>query len=150
MSNRAKSSGISFPDLFVGPNSAVPGTGQIIHTAANLGFSPVSLGAWNTYYSLYVNETFDVATRLSVNAGARYNVAQIAMTDFSRFNPVVGMTYKILPEMTFYTGYSEANRAPTPLELLDPQLNISDATNSSTSGPRSLRFSPSGSVVCRS
>src|SRR5215831_239052 len=26
-------------------------------------------------------------------------------------------TYKILPEMTFYTGYSEANRPPTPLEL---------------------------------
>ena len=36
---------------------------------------------------------------------------------FSRFNPVVGLAYKILPEMTFYTGYSEANRAPTPLEL---------------------------------
>jgi len=36
---------------------------------------------------------------------------------FSRLNPVVGLTYKILPEMTFYTGYSEANRAPTPLEL---------------------------------
>jgi TonB dependent receptor. len=30
----------------------------------------------------------------------------------------VGFTYKILPElMTFYAGYSEANRAPTPLEL---------------------------------
>ena len=36
---------------------------------------------------------------------------------FSRLNPVVGLTYKILPGMTFYTGYSEANRAPTPLEL---------------------------------
>ena len=30
---------------------------------------------------------------------------------------VVGLTYKILPAMTFYTGYSESNRAPTPLEL---------------------------------
>jgi outer membrane receptor protein involved in Fe transport len=30
---------------------------------------------------------------------------------------VVGLTYKIFPDMTFYTGYSEANRAPTPLEL---------------------------------
>src|SRR5262249_56249914 len=65
--------GYILPDLFVGPNSAVPGTGQIIHTAANLGFSPVSLDAQNTYYGLYANETFDVTTRLSLTAGARYN-----------------------------------------------------------------------------
>jgi iron complex outermembrane receptor protein len=122
--------GYVFPDLFVGPNAAVPGTGQIIHTAANLGFSPVSLDAQNTYYGVYANETFDVTTRLSLTAGARYNLAKIAMGDllgtspdlngnftFSRLNPVVGLTYKILPKMTFYTGYSEANRAPTPLEL---------------------------------
>jgi iron complex outermembrane recepter protein len=123
--------GYVFPDLFVGPNAAVPGTGQIIHTAANLGFSPLSLDAQNTYYGVYANETFDVTTRLSLTAGGRYNVAKIAMNDllgtspdingnytFSRFNPVLGFTYKILPElMSFYAGYSEANRAPTPLEL---------------------------------
>jgi iron complex outermembrane receptor protein len=122
--------GYVFPDLFVGPNAAVPGTGQIIHTAADLGFSPVSLDAQNTYYGLYTNETFNVTPRLSLTAGARYNLAKIVMADllgtspdingnhtFSRLNPVVGLTYKILPDMTFYTGYSEANRAPTPLEL---------------------------------
>ena len=32
-------------------------------------------------------------------------------------NPVVGATYKITPTLTAYAGYSEANRAPTPLEL---------------------------------
>src|SRR5262249_48146520 len=107
-----------------------PGTGQIIHTAADLGFSPVSLDAQNTYYGLYTNETFNVTPRLSLTAGARYNLAKIVMADllgtspdingnhtFSRLNPVVGLTYKILPDITFYTGYSEANRAPTPLEL---------------------------------
>jgi iron complex outermembrane receptor protein len=52
--------GFIYPDLFVGPNVAVPGTGQIIHTAGNLGFSPVSLGAWQTYYGAYFNETFDL------------------------------------------------------------------------------------------
>jgi hypothetical protein len=61
--------GYVFPDLFVGPNAAVPGTGQIIHTAANLGFSPVSLDAQNTYYGVYAIETFDVTTRLSLTAG---------------------------------------------------------------------------------
>ena len=49
----------------------MPGTGQIIHTAANLAFSPVSLDAQNTYYDLYTNETFNVTTRLSLTAGAR-------------------------------------------------------------------------------
>ena len=39
------------------------------------------------------------------------------MIPFSRFNPMIGGTYKITPELTAYAGYSEANRAPTPLEL---------------------------------
>ena len=36
---------------------------------------------------------------------------------FSHLNPVVGLTYKITPNVTAYAGYSQANRAPTPLEL---------------------------------
>ena len=30
---------------------------------------------------------------------------------------MIGATYKITPNVTAYAGYSEANRAPTPLEL---------------------------------
>ena len=98
---------------------------------ANIGFSPVSLDAQNTYYGFYANETFDVTDRLVADRGRTLQPCQdrrwrICLAPapiingnytFSRFNPVVGLTYKILPEMTFYTGYSEANRAPTPLEL---------------------------------
>ena len=36
---------------------------------------------------------------------------------FDRFNLIIGDTYKITPELTAYAGYSEANCAPTPLEL---------------------------------
>ena len=36
---------------------------------------------------------------------------------YTRFNPVIGATYKLRPDLTVYAGYSEANRAPTPLEL---------------------------------
>src|SRR5262249_33189960 len=53
------------------------GLWQIIHTAGNIGFSPVSLGAWQTYYGAYFNETFDLTNRLSVTAGGRYNLAAI-------------------------------------------------------------------------
>ena len=62
--------------------------------------------------------------------GGRFNLAQIELQDqtglndllnsssqFQRFNPVIGATYKLAPGLTLYGGYSEANRAPTPLEL---------------------------------
>jgi iron complex outermembrane recepter protein len=65
-----------------------------------------------------------------VEHGGRFNLAQINLQDetgtnpllnsrnqFSRFNPVIGLTYRITPNVTAYAGYSEANRAPTPLEL---------------------------------
>jgi iron complex outermembrane receptor protein len=32
-------------------------------------------------------------------------------------NPPAGLTYKLTPDVSIYGGYSEANRAPTPLEL---------------------------------
>ena len=31
-------------------------------------------------------------------------------------NPVTGLAYKIIPDLTAYFGYSQSNRAPTPLE----------------------------------
>lgn len=60
-------------------------------------------------------------------AGFRYNMAQIGLNDqlgtaltsfstYSRLNPVTGVTFKLLPNLSIYGGYSEANRAPTPLE----------------------------------
>ena len=66
--------------------------------------------------------------RFSISGGGRFNYASINLQDqigtdlngshtFSRFNPMIGGTYKITPEVTAYAGYSEANRAPTPLEL---------------------------------
>jgi iron complex outermembrane recepter protein len=45
--------GVIYPDLFVGPNAAIPGTGETIHTAGNLGFSPVSLAAWQPIMVLW-------------------------------------------------------------------------------------------------
>src|SRR5205085_5256273 len=58
----------------------------------------------------------------------RFNAAHISLEDqigsalngteaFNRFNPIIGGTYKMTPGLTAYAGYSEANRAPTPLEL---------------------------------
>jgi iron complex outermembrane receptor protein len=92
--------------------------------------APVGLGAETLYTGLYTTDTFDMTSRLSVTAGGRFNFAQINLLDelgndpllngnhdYSRFNPTIGATYKLTPNVTLYGGYSEANRAPTPLEL---------------------------------
>jgi iron complex outermembrane recepter protein len=110
-------------------NLFVNGTGIFINQP-DAGLSPVDLHATNTYTGIYATDTFDITNRLSVTAGGRFNMAQINLEDqtgvnpllnssnyFQRFNPVIGATYKIAPSITAYAGYSEANRAPTPLEL---------------------------------
>jgi iron complex outermembrane recepter protein len=96
-------------------------------------FSLVSLHATNTYVGAFVTDTFDVTNRLSITAGGRFNFAQIGIQNltpntpstpdfltssaqYQRFNPMVGATYKITPNITAYADYAEANRTPTPLE----------------------------------
>jgi iron complex outermembrane recepter protein len=110
-------------------NLFVTGTGVFIDQPA-ADITPVNLLATNTYTGIYATDTFDVTSKFSLTAGARFNVAQINLQDqtgaspllnsssqYQRINPVVGATYKITPGVTLYGGYSEANRAPTPLEL---------------------------------
>jgi iron complex outermembrane receptor protein len=110
-------------------NLFVTGTGVFIDQPA-ADISPVSLLATNSYVGVHATDTFDLTRRLSLTAGGRFNFAQINLQDqngtdallnssnqFQRINPVVGLTYKLTPIITGYAGYSEANRAPTPLEL---------------------------------
>jgi iron complex outermembrane recepter protein len=88
----------------------------------------VSLLSTTSYTGIYATDTFELTPRLAITAGGRFNLAQIKLEDqlggplssdnqYQRFNPVVGVTFKVLPTVTAYGGYSEANRAPTPLEL---------------------------------
>ncbi len=92
--------------------------------------APVGVLSKTLYTGVYATDTFDLTSRLSVTFGGRFNVAQIGLTDtlgnneglngdhmYSQFNPVIGATFKITPNVTVYGGYAQANRAPTPLEL---------------------------------
>ncbi|HEY9181901.1 MAG TPA: TonB-dependent receptor [Gammaproteobacteria bacterium] len=75
---------------------------------------------------IYLSETVTLgATALTLSG--RYNRANVELTDqldddldgdhtFQRFNPAVGVTVGA-DSLTFYAGYSEANRAPSPVEL---------------------------------
>jgi iron complex outermembrane recepter protein len=107
----------------------VQGVGIFINQPSG-DVAPVGVLSKTRYTGVYTTDTFDLTARLSLTFGGRFNVAQIGLTDtlgnndglnsdhmYSRFNPVIGTTFKITPNITAYGGYAEANRAPTPLEL---------------------------------
>jgi iron complex outermembrane recepter protein len=107
----------------------VQGVGVYINQPSG-DVAPTGVLAQTRYTGVYTTDTLDVTSRLSVTFGGRYNIAQIGLRDtlgnneglngdhsYSRFNPVIGATFKVTPNVTAYAGYAEANRAPTPLEL---------------------------------
>jgi len=113
----------------IGSNYVVSGSGIFLGQSGDpVSIGPVALRTTNQYSGLHALDTFDVTDAFSITGGGRFNLARIALEDqigsalngnhtFSRFNPIIGGTYKITPGLTAYAGYSEANRAPTPLEL---------------------------------
>lgn len=109
------------------PNLVVAGFNYYVDEVAS-GVSTVSMKAGNDYLGVYALDTLDLTDQLTLTAGARFNRAGISLYDlrgtalngngiFTRINPVAGLTYKILPNVSAYASYSEGNRAPTPLEL---------------------------------
>jgi outer membrane receptor protein involved in Fe transport len=113
----------------IAPNFVVSGSGIFLGQSGNpVSIGPVALRTINQYSGFYALDTFDLTNAFSMTGGGRFNAARITLEDqvgnalngnetFNRFNPIVGGTYKLLPGLTAYAGYSEANRAPTPLEL---------------------------------
>jgi iron complex outermembrane receptor protein len=108
-------------------NLVVGGFGHIVEEQAS-GIASVNVRASNSYLGVYALDSLDLTDRLTVTAGARFNRAGIGLYDlrgtalngagvFTRINPVAGLTYEVLPNVFAYGSYSEANRAPTPLEL---------------------------------
>jgi outer membrane receptor protein involved in Fe transport len=117
----------------IGPDYVVTGSGIFLGPSGfPISIGPVDLRTTNQYIGLYALDTFDVTNAFSLTGGGRFNVANISLQNqlpdqpgtslngndtYTRFNPIIGGTYKITSELTAYAGYSEANRAPTPLEL---------------------------------
>jgi iron complex outermembrane receptor protein len=112
----------------IGDKFVVDGSGVFIGGPDEL--APRDLISENTYWGLYFSNALDVTDRLTVTVGGRYNHATIQMEDltgkfdeldvtnkYSRFNPMAGANYKLMPGLSLYGGYSESNRAPTPAEL---------------------------------
>ena len=90
--------------------------------------TPVSVDSINKSLGVFLTDTFNVTPDLAVTASGRYNVAHVNLADqlgdnlsgynrFVHFNPAVGATYKVLPAMTVYGGWSTNNRTPTASEI---------------------------------
>src|ERR1700730_7917155 len=113
----------------IGPNFVVSGSGIFLGQCGSpVSIGPVALRTTNQYTGLYALYPFDITTAFSITGGGRYNLADIRLEDqigtalngnatYTRFNPIIGGTYKITSRLSAYAGYSQANRAPTPLEL---------------------------------
>ncbi len=119
-----------FPDFNVAVDPALAGSGNVIHANGNIGYAPVTLGATTDYYGFYVVDALDITDSLTLTAGLRVNAADIVTRDrsgtaaelngthgYGHVNPLLGLTWKIMDGISLFGSYSQANRAPTPLEL---------------------------------
>jgi len=83
--------------------------------------------------SVYATDTLTLADRIHLTLSGRFNRTTIDNFDrirplagtgsltgrhqFNRFNPAIGVTYRIVGQASLYGNYSEGNRAPTSIEL---------------------------------
>jgi len=111
--------GLSADRVFLNPSYVID--------QADLSFAPVSLRSYNQYYGLYYTDRFELTDAFAATVSGRFNLVDTAIHDrigtqlttkhqYSRFNPGVGVTYKVAPRVQLYANYSESNRAPTPNE----------------------------------
>ncbi len=121
--------GLVTSNLAVEPSNLIVDTPENSAAAiANGDPVPVSVDSVNKSLGVYFTDTFQATSALAITAGGRYNVANIDLVDqlgenltgwnrFVHFNPSIGATYKLLPSMTLYGGYSINTRTPTASEI---------------------------------
>jgi iron complex outermembrane receptor protein len=82
-------------------------------------------------WSLFATDTYALTPRTHLTVSGRYNNTRVENRDrldfvppnldgdfkFTKFNPALGITHAFTPTFTAYGGYSQGNRAPTPIEL---------------------------------
>jgi len=88
------------------------------------------VGSDVTSASAYFLDTLSLSESVAVTLSGRYDDTRIELSDrsgenpqldgkhdFARFNPAVGVTFRLGPSMTLYGSYGESTRAPSPVEL---------------------------------
>ena len=92
----------------------------------------VSLKGRSRTLSVFATDTYNVTSKLALTASGRYNNTHVNNDDlllasgagslsgvatYQRFNPAVGLTFSVAPELNMYAGYNEGNRAPSIIEM---------------------------------
>ena len=84
--------------------------------------------------SVYFTDLFALRPNLQLTVSGRYNDTRVSTVDegridlglptnldsegrYRKFNPAVGATWQVTPSFTAYGGWSQGNRAPSPIEL---------------------------------
>lgn len=112
---------------FIDPNTrSTEGLG----TGAMLEDAEVSVDTSAQNSSIYFSNTTELNQALTLTLAGRFNRTDVTLNDlsgerpelngkhrFSRFNPSVALSYQTVNATTFYAGYSQSSRAPTPIEL---------------------------------
>jgi iron complex outermembrane receptor protein len=103
------------------------GPGTLIDQAGG-PIQPLALTARTRYLGLYVTDTAHLTSALALTLSGRFDRAELTLRDrldsaldgdhrFDRFNPALGLTYRLREGLTAYAGFAEASRTPTPAEL---------------------------------
>ena len=90
--------------------------------------SPIALDSTVSDLGVYATDTFSIRPDLFLTLSGRFNITQLSLDDqigadlsgdhtFHRINPAAGISYQPREWLGGYVGYSESNRAPTPVEL---------------------------------
>jgi outer membrane receptor protein involved in Fe transport len=106
---------------------ALDATRQGIPGGVFVGEAFTGLESSTSSTGLYLSDTFSLGERTALTVSGRYNRTHVVLEDqidddldgdhtFQRFNPALGFTTGT-ETLTFYAGYSEANRVPSPVEL---------------------------------
>ncbi len=106
---------------------ALDATRQAVPGGVFVGEAFTELLASTTSTGVYLSDTFVLGEHTALTVSGRYNRTHVVLEDqlglelngdhtFQRFNPALGLTVGT-EALTFYVGYSEANRAPSPVEL---------------------------------
>lgn len=81
---------------------------------------------------IYLTATYALRENVQVTASARYNVTHVQTIDelnpttlpnlngdytYRKLNPALGVTWQAAPALALYAGFSQGNRAPSPIEL---------------------------------
>ncbi len=102
-------------------------TRQAIGGGVFVGEAFTGLATETETTGFFLSNVFSLGERATLTASGRYNRTHVVLEDqldddldgdhtFQRFNPALGVTVDA-GALTFYAGYSEANRAPSPVEL---------------------------------